>query len=384
MRLVYLSPVPWASFAQRPHKFAEWFNLRTGNAVLWVDPYPTRLPKWSDLKRLKGNISLTNSVVPDWMTIVKPSALPIEPLFGAAGINRLLWKGAIQAIQEFVDVGDAIVVIGKPSDMAVELLDVVDSSLTIYDAMDDFPAFHKGLSRRSLAATEKKIAQRVGLMWASSTALQKRWSAFRDRVALVLNGQDFAALQALNSERKLSSGPTVFGYVGSIESWFDWEWVLQLAHSHSQSIVRLIGPMHRQPPRALPPNIEFFPACSHSAALEAMCSFDIGLIPFKINTLTHSVDPVKFYEYMAIGLPVISTNFGEMSYRAGVDGVFICESTVDIESVVERAMNFSFNEQQREAFVLECSWVGRFDGTKLLEHVASRSRTGGGPSNEQG
>jgi hypothetical protein len=52
VQLIYLSPVPWASFRQRPHEFAEWFHRRLRARVLWVEPYPVRLPRWSDLSRL--------------------------------------------------------------------------------------------------------------------------------------------------------------------------------------------------------------------------------------------------------------------------------------------------------------------------------------------
>ena len=38
MQLVYFSPVPWASYAQRPHKFVEWFHARRVLKVRWVDP----------------------------------------------------------------------------------------------------------------------------------------------------------------------------------------------------------------------------------------------------------------------------------------------------------------------------------------------------------
>lgn len=44
MQLVYLSPLPWDSFSQRPHQFVEWFHNKHGGEVLWIDPYPTRLP----------------------------------------------------------------------------------------------------------------------------------------------------------------------------------------------------------------------------------------------------------------------------------------------------------------------------------------------------
>ena len=53
MRLVYLSPVPLASFAQRPHHFVQWFHERFDAPVLWIDPTPARLARWSDLRRLR-------------------------------------------------------------------------------------------------------------------------------------------------------------------------------------------------------------------------------------------------------------------------------------------------------------------------------------------
>ena len=49
MRLVYLSPVSWHSFAQRPHELVRQFHAATQAPVLWVEPYPTRLPVLADL-----------------------------------------------------------------------------------------------------------------------------------------------------------------------------------------------------------------------------------------------------------------------------------------------------------------------------------------------
>ena len=100
MRLVYFSPVPWVSFAQRPHKFVEWFHASRGGEVLWVDPYPTRLPKLADFRRIKvaggGTTKLAVNVsTPAWLTVLHPYSLPIEPLPGAGVINGLLWKDVI-------------------------------------------------------------------------------------------------------------------------------------------------------------------------------------------------------------------------------------------------------------------------------------------------
>jgi hypothetical protein len=80
MQLIYMAPVPWDSFAQRPHKFVEWFHRHTGNEVLWIDPYPTRFPKFSDILRLGKETHRQRYANPQWLRVIKPTAFPIEPL----------------------------------------------------------------------------------------------------------------------------------------------------------------------------------------------------------------------------------------------------------------------------------------------------------------
>jgi hypothetical protein len=58
MRLIYLSPVAWNSHIQRPHQLVEWFHNETAGEVLWVDPYPTRLPLWRDLRAIRDALQV--------------------------------------------------------------------------------------------------------------------------------------------------------------------------------------------------------------------------------------------------------------------------------------------------------------------------------------
>lgn len=82
----------------------------------------------------------------------------------------------------------------------------------------------------------------------------------------------------------------------------------------------------RLPP---PANIKLLPECSHASAIAAMATFSVGLIPFKLNRLTASVDPIKYYEYRALGLPVLCTRFGEMALRDKEPGVWILDEDSD-------------------------------------------------------
>lgn len=101
----------------------------------------------------------------------------------------------------------------------------------------------------------------------------------------------------------------------------------------------LIGPVVNPPAGKLPNNVNLLRACGHAAALKAMKQFHVGLISFNNNPLT-AVDPIKYHEYRAFGLPVISEYFGEMSFRSGECGVLIIQSESDVSKMAQFALKF--------------------------------------------
>ena len=364
-RLVFLSPLPWDSFAQRPHKFVEWVHRRTGAQVLWVDPYPTRLPRWSDLRR--SSVAPTThqpAGMPSWLSVINPGGLPIEPLPGVGWVNQFLWRNTLKQIDAFIHDVPALLVIGKPSALAHLLLRRLPHCASLYDAMDDFPAFYTGLSQSALARCERLIAQRVDVIWASSSGLAAQWRRYRREVQRGFNGLDLSAISAVQPA-PVASARKVFGYVGTMAAWFDWDWVAALAKARPNDEIRLIGPVFGALGARLPPNVVVLPACDHGAALSAMAEFDVGLIPFKQNALTAAVDPIKYYEYRALALPVISTDFGEMHERGDLPGVFISHSQTDLAALAEAALQCERDTDEACAFARQHSWEARFDAAKL-------------------
>lgn len=364
-KLIYLSAVPWATFSQRPHKFAGWFHARTGGPVLWIDPYPTRFPQFLDFKRLRPSSSIVTSDLPDWLEVVRPHALPIEPLPGSERINRLFWSRVIGKARDFSAGDRALVVIGKPSLLAKNILREVPFAESLYDAMDDFPQFFSGRSQASAIRVERDLIKDVDHLWVSSTHLKRRWINTRPDLRLVLNGLDPSLVPPVRG-RVRCDAPKVFGYVGTIAKWFDWEWVLRLAAVRPRDVVRLIGPVYLMPKRPLPKNVEVLPPCSHGEALLAMSNFDVGLIPFLKNDLTASVDPIKFYEYGSVGIPVLSTAFGEMASRGNEVGVYLSHSCNDINDRAVAALGFSGVGVGGAEYVARHSWSNRFDSAGLL------------------
>lgn len=366
--LIYVSPLPWSSFAQRPHKFVEWFHARHGGPVLWIDPYPTRLPGPEDVQRLRaklrGGPAPAARALPDWLTVMPAPALPIEPLPGSGLINGLLWRKLHQAVARFGADGRCLLAIGKPSKLALQLMRRHPQLPSLFDIMDDFPAFYTGLSSLSMAAREQDMARQARQVLVSSTFLAQRFAACGDRLGLALNA---CAIETLPPVECLPARPAmpVLGYVGTIAQWFDWDMVIALALAHPAIPVRLIGPVFGTVPAQLPANIALLPACQHHEAIAHMQTFSVGLIPFKLTTLTQSVDPIKYYEYRALGLPVLSSRFGEMAMRGEQPGVFLAGEQGELVRQVSRALAHRDEVDGIEAFRRQHSWNAHFDAAQI-------------------
>jgi hypothetical protein len=368
VQLIYLSPVPWASFRQRPHEFAEWFHRRIDAHVLWVEPYPARLPRWSDLSRLTAS-AMPRVEIPQWLNVCSPRALPLEPFAAGRALNRrLFWPAAFDRMDAFAKRDAATVIaIGKPSDLALVALQRKPELASVYDAMDDFAAFHSGAARAACAAIERQIVGHVTHRTTSSTLLAERMRARGLSVQLVPNG-----LAAARMPEPLPAGERRgFGYIGTIASWFDWRWVCELAADWPDRTVEIVGPVHLEPPAALPANVALSSPLPHEQALQRMRGFAAGLIPFQQNELTASVDPVKYYEYRALGIPVISTPFGEMATRRGDSRVLLTEQPGQAREQIAALLAASDTAESTAQFRQRHDWAARFEPLAALLEARS-------------
>jgi hypothetical protein len=368
MQLIYLSPVPWTSFAQRPQKFARWFHEVTGGNVLWVEPYPSRFPELSDLKKRAVSDRTEQDHAESWLTVLAPGALPLEPLPGSGLINgAMIWGKSLKALKNFSEQADTLLVIGKPTVMAIKVLDMIPNVKSMYDAMDDFPSFYSGWSKKAMTYREIEIVKKTKHMIVSSTVLMKKWEKYRADLSVVPNALDAHLLPPMKTTTSREDRH-ILGYVGTIGAWFDWDWVITLAKTRPQDTIRLIGPLYNPSQSSLPSNIELLPACSHEKAMNAMLTFDIALIPFLRNSLTASVDPIKYYEFKALGLPIVSTNFGEMVYRTNERGVYISKDTTstNINKNIEKALNYKADPREIDKFRTKNSWKNRFSKLSFI------------------
>jgi hypothetical protein len=314
MKILYLSPVTWSSFEQRPHKFVTWLHLKYGVEVIWLEPYLTRFPRASDVGAYLKRPDRVQKITPDWIQIISMQEFPIEPMPLSIWVQRLRWRNNIRLIERQFD-GQQVapVVVGKPSNLALILVKSISNSVLTYDAMDDFPEFQKGMSKWKTTNVEISIAKECEGVIVSAPSLKEKFRKINVEAFLVPNALDAKIFRATAVFEKLSLGRRQLGYVGTIGRWFDWGMVKSLARGLPNWDVVLRGPLYSKPPANLPSNVRIEPACTQLEAMKFMQQMDAGLINFRASLkLCDSVDPIKYYEYRAFGLPIISSKFGTM------------------------------------------------------------------------
>ena len=372
VNLVYAAPVPYSSFAQRAHHFVAFCNNASGGRTLWINPYPSRFPRLGDLRR---NRLRTHYRADAAVEELSPPTWCADPAMRPRWLRRVVWRPILKRVATFTQGEDWLLAIGRPSLLALLLLERADHKASCYDAMDDFPEFQRGGTRALSRRIEAEIARRVDQIVVSSTALKEKFNRLGLGAELVCNG--------LDPTQQPSAGQAcderVFGYVGTIGNWFDWALVAAMARALPEVRFDLIGPAMAPPKASLPANVRCLGECASEAVPARLGRFSAGIIPFKVNRLTAAVDPIKYYEYRAAGLPVISTEFGEMRQRRADPRICLVNRCTDFRAVLKRLEALSPGSPQAlERFRMANSWRSRFEQSSFL-----RSRLAG-PQNAEG
>lgn len=189
----------------------------------------------------------------------------------------------------------------------------------VYQCMDDMSQV--AYTRRHGVALENKIIAAADLVLCTSKQLARIKSTYSANVYVHPNAADFdlfnsAARGRLEKPVDLEfSGKKIIGFTGSVEYRTDFVLLKKIAAAHSDKIIFLLGPVSGDEHiRNGLQNIDniIFDGPRDIVQLPAYLQhFDCCIIPYKINTLTASIYPLKINEYLAAGKPVVTTAFSE-------------------------------------------------------------------------
>ena len=231
---------------------------------------------------------------------------------------------SLRIIKDHLLINSAIIKVDLPfwGNLAIKLNEEFGWKL-IYDCMD----LHSGFSdkRPSLEQEETSLLQTSDVVLASSHLLYEHVKQFNKNAFLVPNGADFeffhqayfnTAIKDIHHFRH-----PIIGYFGAISDWFDSQLVGKLASDHPEWTFVLIGDTHMADLKPFEDlsNLHLLGEKPYSQLPDYLSIFDVCIIPFKDIPLTNATNPVKVFEYLSAGKPVISTKLNEISkYEAFV------------------------------------------------------------------
>jgi len=196
---------------------------------------------------------------------------------------------------------------------------------TIYDVRDDWQEFSKvGQAKWYSEGAERYIANNCDAVMCVSRPLQKKlkqWAPTRP-VHLSPNAYDGGFLSP--GYRHAPTSPPIVGYFGHLTgSWFAWDDLSKIARALPHFRFEIIG--HGEPEELhLPENVVLMGKKTHAEICKIAARWSVATIPFKMSRLADGVDPIKIYEYFALGLPVVSFRMPQIAdypYTTTVDSV---------------------------------------------------------------
>jgi glycosyltransferase involved in cell wall biosynthesis len=334
-------------------------RLAHGNRVLFVESLGLRQPQFArrDLtrivRRLRRGLAPPRAI--DGLHVLSPLVLPFHRYRVVRALNGRLLPALVRRATRRLGLG-ASPILWAYVPQAEVLVDALAPGLVIYHCVDDMAA-QAGIDAAAFRAAEERFAARADLVLASAPALAGRMRTLSDNVLYAPNVADtelFAtalapgpldpALAALPAPRIVFTGAIV-------ATKLDFDLLIALARARPAWSFALVGPVGPGDPHtdvsglAAEPNIHLLGPRVYSELPDVLRGADAGLIPYARNGLTESIFPMKVYEYLAAGRPVVATPLPALD---GVAEVATAPDAPSIAGLLDDALAHDDEEHRAE------------------------------------
>ena len=311
--------------------------LARDNRVLWVNSIGYRTPTASKadvtraFKKLKAATSPLREPEPN-IFVLNPLAVPVYGRPRIRDFNRQLLRFQVKRAMHQLGFQRPINFVFNPA--AAVVAGALGEEQVIYYCVDEYAQF-SGVSSTSLAELEQQLLRRSDLVIVSADRLYESKKKTNPRTVLIRHGVDFNHFRkALDPETvvpaEIRNLPRpVIGFFGLIADWVDLDLIAAVADKFSSGSIVMLGKATTDTSvLERIPNVHLLGRKSYET-LPAYCKgFDVALMPFRINELTLNANPLKVREYLAAGLPVVSTAIPE------VEVLGLCRIGHDRESFI--------------------------------------------------
>ena len=315
--VVVFSIIDWDFRFQRPQQIATQFG-RHGHRVLYLSTSQFLTPggpAW-DLTRKAENVG----------------ELRIRSRCALGIYGGRLDDGDLDALAESFEslardlvMGDTVCLVQIPfwAPLAERLRERLGWRV-VYDCMDEWTNF-PGFGEHVLTL-EEGLVRRSDVTVVSADRLLEKWKDAAPRLTLAKNGIDAEHYRRLYGPNDLLSDARhpVIGYYGALASWVDVPLLTKIADAHPEATLVLAGGHFDVDLAAVASrkNVRLLGQRPYEEMPKLLWTFDVCMIPFLVNDITEATNPVKFYEYLYGGKPVVAPAltellpYAEISYLA--------------------------------------------------------------------
>ena len=348
-------------------------RLAAENRVLFIESLGLRRPQLATgdvlrmARRLRRGLSGAHEV--DGLHVLSPLVLPLHSSALARRVNAALLPRLVT--RSVAKLGMHKPLFWSFVPQAEVLLEHLPAAQVLYYVTDDHAA-KPGIDAESFRAAERRFAMRADVIFASAPELVARLGELNDNVHYAPAATDTrtfaAAIEPGPIDPALASLPRPrIVFVGAIlAATIDIELVARLAMLRPNWSFAFVGPVGQGDPHTnvdalrQTQNIHLLGARPYERLPEVLRGADAAIIPYRLERQMRSVFPMKTYEYLAAGLPVVSTPLAALS---DVPEVITALSAEEFSQCLEDAIQHDSPRRrtERSAAAQPHSWQSRLE-----------------------
>jgi glycosyltransferase involved in cell wall biosynthesis len=301
--------------------------------------------------------------------------LPVDRYKALSRFHR--WIGMLEVlhtVRRRADGRPVVLVVQHPK--LLPTFRCLPADLCVYEVRDDYIALAVNeREHRENVLGHRRMLRSSDLVVAISDRLVEDIRPVRPDVELTSVGveQEFFLppdASRISPALRAIPGPRI-GTLGNLNDRTDWDLLEFLASERPGWNIVVIGPLHAPGPLTFEgierlkkiPNVHLLPAVDQADIPAAIAGLDVCLIPYRINEAVERINPLKLYQYLAVGKPVVSTAIPSVKPFADVVGWTTTRE--EFLAATDHALETTADPQRREA---RQAVARRFTWDAVAEH----------------